>query len=348
MKKHEHKPFTKKHKSHKHAPHKHTAHEHAPHKHTVHMHTDKGKRNIVFLPLTDDRSASSRIRVYHNARALRKLGWHCSIGAKHDPQSAPFVVFQKRYRVDDRRLAQSCKGKVIFDMSESYWLKGQKEALKEMGKIAAVVTTSTGRQIQWWKKNGIKAVNIPNGFDFSEVPNVPKREKLTFCWIGNVLNERNLGILVNPLNRLYREIPFDFWVITGGDANIPEFSFPVRLIPWTRQTAFHYVAQCHIGVSPRILDNWNLAKSSYKVVAYMALGLATIATPIFSIRGIIIDGKNGFLVGNNDPEEWYAKLRTLAAEKDLRESMAKAGQQSAKAFDINVIAQQWSKLFRGL
>lgn len=321
-------------------PHKHD------HKHSVKKHTGKVKKNVMFLPFANESSASSRIRVYHNARALGKLGWHCSIGKKHDPRNYPIVVFQKRFEESDMRLAQSCEGKVVFDVSDPYWLKGKAEPLKQMGKIARIVTTSSGRQTKWFKKNGISAVTIPNGFDFSEAPSVPKREKLTFCWIGNVLNEGNLKILVNPLNRLQREIPFDFWVITRKGAQIPKFSFPVRMIPWTRQTAFHYMAQCHIGVSPRILDSWNLAKSSYKAIAYMALGLAIIATPIFSIQGVIFDGKNGFLVEKNNPEEWYQKLRILALEKDMRESMAEAGRETAKSFSIDAIARQWDKLFR--
>lgn len=329
--------------THKHSPHKHTAK-----KHTAKKHSGKVKKNILFLPLTNERSASSRIRVYQNARALAKLGWQCSIGTKHDPRNYPIVVFQKRFNESDMRLAQSCGGKVVFDVSDPYWLKGRGQPLKQMGRKVRVVTTSSGRQTKWFKKNGIRAVTIPNGFDFSEVPAVPKRDKLTICWIGNILNEGNLGILVDPLNRLHQEIPFDFWVITRKDASIPKFNFPVRMIPWTQQTAFHYMAQCHIGVSPRILDSWNLAKSSYKAIAYMALGLATIATPIFSIQGVIFDAKNGFLVEKNDPDKWYQKLRILAFEKEVRESMVEAGLETAKSFSIDAIAQKWDELFRTL
>jgi len=331
--------------------HKHSPHKHSAKKYVAKKHGGKMKKNVIFLPFTNERSASSRIRVYQNARALEKLGWHCSIGAntKHDPRNYSIVVFQKRYKESDMRLAQSCGGKVVFDVSDPYWLKGRAGPLKQMGKIARVVTTSSGRQTKWFRSQGIKAVTIPNGFDFREVPSVPKREKLTFCWIGNLTNEPNLKIIVNPLNRLYQTVPFDFWIITRKKgARIPKFSFPVRMIPWTQQTAFHYMAQCHIGVSPRILDSWNLAKSSYKAIAYMALGLAIIATPIFSIQGVIFDAKNGFLVEKNDPDEWYQKLRILALEKDVRESMAEAGRETAKSFSIDAIARKWDKLFRTL
>jgi len=332
-----------KHKhDHKHPPHKHE------HKHTVKKHEDKTKKNVVFFPLTNERSASSRIRVYQNARALKKLGWHCSIGSKHDLRSAPFVVFQKRFEEDDMRLAKSCRGKVIFDVSDPYWLKDRGDSMKKMGRIAKCVTTSSGVQTEWFKSNGIRAITIPNGFDFSEAPLVAKREKLTLCWIGNFTNESNLKIIINPLNRLYKIIPFDFWIITRKDARIPKFDFAVKMITWKLQTAFQYVTQCHIGVSPRILDGWNLAKSSYKVVSYMALGLATIATPIPSIQEIIVHGKNGLLIEKNNPDKWYRRLKILALDKDKRESIVKAGRETAKSFSIDAIARKWDKLFRSL
>jgi len=323
---------------------------HLGHKYGSKKQVMSGKEKcIVFLPLkANERNASSRIRVYQNARALKKLGWHCLIGPKYDPRSAPLVVFQKRFEGNDIDLAASCRGKVVFDVSDPYWLKERSFALKHMGRIAKCVTTSSKTQTEWFKSKGIRAVTIPNGFDFSEVPLVARRKKLTFCWIGNFTNEPNLKITVNPLSRLHKVIPFDFWIITRKDALIPKFGFPVKIITWNLQTAFQYVAQCHIGVSPRVLNGWNLAKSSYKVVSYMALGLATISTPIPSVQEIIGHGKNGLLVEKNDPDKWYRGLRTLALEEDRRESIAKAGRETAKSFSIDKVAQRWDKLFRSL
>ena len=48
----------------------------------------------------------------------------------------------------------------------------------------------------------------------------------------------------------------------------------------------------------------------------MALGIPTVATRVGANSRIIQDGKNGFLV--SDQEEWKTRLLTLASDPDLR------------------------------
>jgi glycosyltransferase involved in cell wall biosynthesis len=78
-------------------------------------------------------------------------------------------------------------------------------------------------------------------------------------------------------------------------------------------------------------------------------GCVPIAMDSFvSIRDIIDDGQNGFIVPNDDLNTFYEKVCLLMDNAELREKMAKNGMKSVKKFSIENIVEKWEKLFREL
>lgn len=78
-----------------------------------------------------------------------------------------------------------------------------------------------------------------------------------------------------------------------------------------------------IGLSPLRATAFNRCKSEIKVLDYAALGAVPVVSDIAPYRGVIADGIDGFLVGD-DPAAWLEILERLLADSKLRRDVAGA------------------------
>lgn len=64
-----------------------------------------------------------------------------------------------------------------------------------------------------------------------------------------------------------------------------------------------------------------------------------------SLRDIVENNHNGFIVENNDMDSFINKTKELMDNSDLRMQMAKNGIESSKKFNLSKITDEWEKLF---
>jgi len=82
------------------------------------------------------------------------------------------------------------------------------------------------------------------------------------------------------------------------------------------------------------------------LIEAQSFGCVPVAMNSFaSLPDIVQDGKNGFIVPNNDINDFVEKVCLLMDNRNLRENMAKIGMESVKKFSIENIANGWEKLF---
>jgi glycosyltransferase involved in cell wall biosynthesis len=62
-------------------------------------------------------------------------------------------------------------------------------------------------------------------------------------------------------------------------------------------------------------------------------------------RSIITNGEDGFLIPPFDVEMFANSLMRLMSDDDLRESMGEKGKQNSQRYDIDIVGQQWKRLF---
>jgi glycosyltransferase involved in cell wall biosynthesis len=74
-------------------------------------------------------------------------------------------------------------------------------------------------------------------------------------------------------------------------------------------------------------DEWSKGKGGYKLLQYMSMGIAPVASAVGINNEIISDGLNGFLIKSDD--EWYAKLSALIEDQDMRRSMGREARKTA-------------------
>lgn len=305
-------------------------------------------KKIVFIPFGGRKTYSSRVRCYQIAEELRNLGWDCKIG-KECLGRQDCVVFQKTYSPKDLQIAKKCKGKIIFDMCDPYWLRGHGKDLKRFIKITDYVVASSNKIAVWFRQRNKRTEVIPDGFDLKTIPEVLREEKLTIVWHGSRSNSKYLKFVVEPLNRLHREFDFNLKIIVDKPIlNIPRFNFKPQIVDWRLETHLAEIAKCHIGVASLANDEWCSHKSINKPVSYMALGLPVVCSSIPSYEEIIESGKNGFLIRDNNSKSWYKAFKTLITSEEKRDSFIEKGKETAQLFTMEKITKKWDGLLRKL
>ncbi|MBR5647940.1 glycosyltransferase [Candidatus Saccharibacteria bacterium] len=86
------------------------------------------------------------------------------------------------------------------------------------------------------------------------------------------------------------------------------------------------MAEVNVNIAPLLINDFTNCKSELKFFEAAAVETTTIASPSFTFKNAISDGKNGFLA---EPGEWYSKLEYLYEHPEENKKMAKAARNYA-------------------
>jgi len=120
------------------------------------------------------------------------------------------------------------------------------------------------------------------------------------------------------------------------------------VVEWQLDSFLPEIAKCHIGLGPELDDEWCCYKSFGKPTSYMGFGLVPVMSLVPSYQEIIINGKNGFIIKDNDPDEWYEVLRGLITNEQNRLFVAEEARKIARPFTLEKIAKSWHELITAL
>ena len=146
-------------------------------------------------------------------------------------------------------------------------------------------------------------------------------------WIGSHTTLHYL----NPLRKVFASLAkkYDFYLkIIGGGEN---FSIPqVNIIneQWTLEKDVENFQKLDIGIYPLPNDERSKAKTPFKTIQYMSVGIPVVASKVGANTEIVRDGVNGFLVSNE--EEWFEKLSILIENSQLRRDLGIAGRKTVE------------------
>jgi glycosyltransferase involved in cell wall biosynthesis len=245
--------------------------------------------------------------------------------------------------------------KMIFDFDDPVYLHSYLKT-KTFCRMADAVITCTHTQAKWaqqFNKN-VHIIHI--------ALTMPAYEKFTkqyaataelpvIGWVGNGPEHlRNLEVLSSVFKKLLGNTgnPFSFTLI-GALGNKEVYALfkdiPglrtrfVDALDWNNPESVPCeIQQLDIGVVPHQSEGeWNKAKTSFKILEYMACGVATVVSDFGEMPYIITDGTNGFIAESE--EAWVEKLKTLLIDKALRARIGQAGQErvrEAYCFDATV------------
>lgn len=192
------------------------------------------------------------------------------------------------------------------------------------------VIVANSNLADWASRFNPNVTIIPNSLDLSLYS--PRVEPLTapsqpvIGWIGTPVTAPYLQALSRPLRALRERHDFVLKVI--GAPSFTMEGVDVRAIAWDESSEVDELRSCDIGIMPLPDDPWARGKSALKLIQYLAVGVAAVASPVGANREVLRDGENGFLALTED--EWVDRLETLIVNPLLRERVARAGRQTAE------------------
>ncbi len=156
--------------------------------------------------------------------------------------------------------------------------------------------------------------------------------EITLCLVNSALREscKFLGV----------RYPFE------GLANV---HYADRSVPINRYAAFAASFGFDIGIAPLVDCNFNRSKSNLRWLEYSALGIPTVASDISHFRESIKNGKDGFLIKENNLQDWVTCLGLLIRDKNLRETVGKNAYKRVKNdFNVKRNAPSYMRLLKDI
>lgn len=171
----------------------------------------------------------------------------------------------------------------------------------------------------------------------SSINNVP-----IIVWIGTPATVHYLKIIERALQELTLTKKFIFRIIGVKNYTIPNVD--VECIPWSTSNEVLGLASADIGIMPLFETDWEKGKCGYKLIQYMASGLAVVCSAVGE-NIYIVNHNCGFNVSQHN--EWVSYLSFLIDEPIKRKEMGLAGRMRVENFySTKKIADQWVSIFR--
>ncbi len=121
---------------------------------------------------------------------------------------------------------------------------------------------------------------------------------------------------------------------------------PIECKDWSLDSEIQDLQSFDIGVMPLFNDDMAKGKCAFKIIQYMAVGIPTVASRFGMNKGVIEDGKDGFLV--TEISEWIERLSLLINDKGLRENMGRNARQKAeKIYSVQANKDKFIEILRG-
>jgi glycosyltransferase involved in cell wall biosynthesis len=161
-------------------------------------------------------------------------------------------------------------------------------------------------------------------------------------WTGSHSTLKYLDGLVPVLQKLEETYDFTFLVICDKK---PAFRLKgLQFLEWKEGTEIEDLLKIDIGVMPLEPDAWSEGKCGFKLIQYMALGMAAVASPVGVNKTIVTDGENGVLCAGAN--EWSDAIAALLQNKALREQFGKAGRKRVEEeYSLKANKAQFLSLF---
>lgn len=170
------------------------------------------------------------------------------------------------------------------------------------------------------------------------------KKRPTIGWIGSHTTSCYLKPLAKVFAALARKYDFSLKIIGAGE----NFNIPgVNIIneDWTLEKDVENFQKLDIGIYPLPNDERAKAKTPFKTIQYMSVGVPPVVSKIGGNMEIVQDGVNGFLAANE--EDWLKKLSLLIKNPILRKNLALRGRKTVEErYSLKVNSPKYFEIFQ--
>ena len=235
----------------------------------------------------------------------------------------------------------SLSAPVVYDFDDAIWIRATSAAnarfawLKNVEKIPRIVglahTVVAGNDYlaTWARTYARNVLVVPTCVDtdvFTPCRARASGAPVTIGWSGSASTIAHLTPLLPVLERVQARYGAAVRLRVMGDATFAHS--PLGLIgeAWSPAQELALLREMDIGLMPLPDDEWTRGKCGLKGLVSMAVGAASVMSPVGVNTAIVRDGVNGFLPASDDA--WFDVLCRLVEDRELRACIGDAGRQT--------------------
>src|SRR6267143_3653463 len=254
-------------------------------------------------------SVTERLRVLKEAR-------------RHDVVVLFKTIGFNEFELD---LLQRANRRIIFDFDDAVMFRDQKHRRPLRGKDfkkflrtvrhCAAVVAGNEFLACFAEASGLRAIILPTSIDLRRYHLKQNFDEpgLTIGWVGLSDGLPYLRHIQPALQRLSEMFPgLKLKVVSDNPLQLD--GVRVENDPWRLETEQTNLASFDIGIMPLWDSVWTRGKCGYKILQYMGVGTAIVASDVGVNNEIISHGENGFLARTED--DWVEALRSLIQNAD--------------------------------
>jgi hypothetical protein len=281
---------------------------------------------IYFLPIGDERIASSRLRVYQIQPFLEDS----NIGVPDKYKKGDVLIIQKIPAIEELQKAKSKGVKVIYDIDDYYWDNPQ---FMKMIDEADLITTDTEKKKEMlltkWN-NGKEMVVIPDSLDWDGTIKEIYEHNGIIGWTGYGNNSVYLKDIKESL-------PFSLRLITSPDWHnyLPDPECKIQMRPWSLDMVDKYLAECDLGIYYLPKGDFETCKGEHKLLKNWAIGLPTYT----SRMPAYVEAMKEAGLGEKYLVDDWSKLKDISTKEDIKKM-----KEYALKFQPEEVAKLWKKL----
>lgn len=185
-------------------------------------------------------------------------------------------------------------------------------------------------------------IKIPTAIDLEDYTEVTEKNKIfTLVWVGTPETYRYIESHAEIFQALAEKIDYELCILATKELNSRAIDgVKMKFIDWSLENEVQYLKQAHVGIMPLDEDMFSQGKSAFKLIQYLAAGIPLIGSAIGENNRVIHDGKNGYLISNDN--QWIEQIELLYNDRLLREKLALNAQNDAYEYSI----QKYFPLYR--
>jgi len=213
----------------------------------------------------------------------------------------------------------------------AHWLKRPEKTSSVIGwSDEVIVCTEYSRRFA--VRHHPAPVVIPTVVDSTVyVPRPPSTDEVpTIGWVGSFTAAPFVVALRDVFERLGARYRYRLKLVgLGMPFTLRSPNVEVVNVPWALEREVADYQSLDIGLYPLLPDPYTEGKMGFKVVAYMAVGIPSVSTPIGDHVHFVREGDNGFFASSDD--EWVAKISRLLDDPALRAEVGARGRRLVEA-----------------
>jgi glycosyltransferase involved in cell wall biosynthesis len=254
-------------------------------------------------------------------------------------------------------IAKIFRKRIIYDFDDAIWMADQSnentiwKALKWRKKVSTIChyswkTTTGNDYLSHFASNYCQQViTLPTVVNTQrhKKSGTKKSEIPVIGWTGSHSTLFYLDAIVPVLKQLENRFEFEFLVIANRNPQLDLKNF--KFIKWNVETEIEDLDKIDIGIMPLEDTEWAKGKCGFKLIQYLSLGIATVASPVGVNSEIVKNGVTGFIACNEN--EWIDGLMKLLSDETLRQEMGETGRLLIEQkYSVNSQKEAFLDLFR--